>query len=701
MKSFFLYLSWLWLGLAASAFSQQLYVAPTGSDQNPGTAERPLATLQGARDKARQLRRASAPARPIEVVVRAGTYWMAEPLRLTTEDSGTEASPLVFRGEGSEAPVFYGGMSIGTFEKISDSLWKADVPEVRRYGWRFEQLYVNGQRATRAQTEGFFQPRRVTETVLDSARIYRADLAVQRIALPPESTRWLAGLSPAELHDVVITFYHNWDNTRKYIAGFSAADTALYVVGEGMKPWNKINAKSLFVFENLKAALDAPGEWYLERSGTLYYRPRPGERPDQMTALAPLNEKFVIIAGDEKTGKRVQHLRFENLSFQVASYQMPATGVDPTQAAAPIEAAIQLDFADHVSFVNCEVAHTGGSGIWFRRACANGRVERCYLHDLGASGVKIGETTLRPKADEISHHIAVDNNIVRSGGHVFPCAVALIIFHGHDNELTHNEVADFRYSGVSVGWIWGYKHSPSKRNRVAYNHIHHLGWGVLSDMGGVYTLGPSEGTVVNNNVIHHVYSFDYGGWGLYTDEGSTGVVMENNLVYQCKNSGFHQHYGKENLIRNNIFANNLRAQLQATRVEEHQSFAFTNNIVYYGSGTLLLNKWYQINLASDQNLYWDTRPGAQVLFNKQTLAEWQAAGKDKNSVVADPGFANPAAFDFTIKNPKVLRKINFKPFDYQQAGVYGSDAWKKKAAFDPALATAFDRIVQQRESSGK
>ncbi|HEX2974838.1 MAG TPA: right-handed parallel beta-helix repeat-containing protein, partial [Bacteroidales bacterium] len=623
-------------------------------------------------------------------------------LVLSWHDGGSAGAPLIFKSEQGKKAVFKGGIEVKGFEKVNDKLWKAFIANVAWYDSYFEQLYVNGKRAVRARTpnEGFYFIKKVTETIIDKGEGRSPELAVQKIELDSSNAACFKTFTGDDYRDAMVTFYHKWDNTRKHIARYDSKSSSIYLAGSGMKPWNSLDAQTRWYADNFMGALDAPGEWFLNRNGYLYYIPMEGQTIENTSFFIPVIKEFITIKGDAEIKRYAENIRFENLVFEGSAYRTPSDGNDPAQAAAPVNAVVTLDYARNISFMNCEIAHTGTYAFWFRRACESCTVQKCYMHDLGAGGVKLGETTLSKDPDELTRNITVDNNIIRDGGHIFPCAVGIILFHTSDNTVTHNEIADLRYTGISAGWIWGYAYSPSKRNKIEFNHIHHLGWGELCDMGGVYTLGASEGTTVSNNRVHHVYSFDYGGWGLYTDEGSFGITEENNLVYACKNSGFHQHYGKENIIRNNIFAFNIKSQLQATRVEEHRSISFTNNIIIYDKGTLLSSNWHKFNLFSDNNCYWDTRT-AGIKFGNQTFAEWKKAGRDVHSIIADPYFVDAAAFDFHFKKLSTVKKIGFKPFDYSQAGVYGDKEWIELAKLDPALEKKFDEIVTKREAATK
>jgi hypothetical protein len=211
---------------------------------------------------------------------------------------------------------------------------------------------------------------------------------------------------------------------------------------------------------------------------------------------------------------------------------------------------------------------------------------------------------------------------------------------------------------------------------VAWNHVHHIGvrsdgdGPILSDMGGIYTLGLHAGTQVRSNLWHDCAGLRYGGWGIYFDEGTTGLHCEDNIVYRTTHGGFHQHYGRDNVVRNNIFAFGQHWQIQRSRAEAHRSFIFERNIVYWDRGRLLDGNFSgsTTNYLFDSNLYWRVG-GGDIQFAGATFAQWQQRGQDVHSMIADPLFRDPARGDFSLGPESPALKLGFRPIDLRGVGV--------------------------------
>jgi hypothetical protein len=672
-----------------SAAALTIYVSPEGNDAWTGRIEQPnaaksdgpLASLTGARDALRKLRAAGAlESGNLRVVIAQGEYALAAPLVLEPQDSGTTAQAVIFEAAPGARVVFSGGRKITGFWPVSGGLWQAEVPGGGK--WRFEQLWVNGKRATRARTPNadYFQAVSAASEPLPGVPL-AGPLERTALNLRPEDLSTLEGLSDEDLHEVNAVVYHSWNTSRHRLAGFDRERGTLQFTGPARWNFFQLEPYHRVVLENYRAALDAPGEWFLDREGLLFYMPRPGEDSTKTVAVAPAIPRWIELRGEPEAGRFVEHVEFRGLAFADSQFLLPPAGFSDPQADASLGAAIEADGARHIVFDNCDFARTGNYVLWFRHGCHDSRVTHCHLHEMNAGGVKIGETAV-PKTDAgQTDHITIENNIIQGGGRYFNGSIGVWVGHSGDNALVHNDIGDFYYSAVSLGWVWGFKPSLAVRNRVEWNHLHHLGWGVLSDLGAVYTLGPAAGTVIRHNRVHDIACYSYGGWGLYPDEGSTGILLEDNLVYRTESGGFHQHYGKENVVRNNIFAFAREMQLRHSRLEDHLAFTFEGNIVLWEEGKVLGHTdpaWQGTQVKLARNLYWRT-DGKDYEFAGKSRAGWLASGQDAGSVFADPRFVDPENGDFDLPADSPVFQIGFQPFDYGKAGVEGDEAWRKLA----------------------
>ncbi len=567
------------------------------------------------------------------VVLRGGTYFLPETLVFKAEDSDT-----TYKAAPGETVVISGGRPISGWKKSDSGLWTAQIPE----GFRFNQLFIDGKRRTRARTpnEGAFYTVDGELTLDNPTKLKYKEGNI----LPDWAARG----------DVEVIALQKWAEIRMPITAVDAATRTATLSGEVHKWITEKGAR--YWVENAPDLLDAPGEWYLDKkTGVLSYKPLAGEDPAKIVAIAPALKQIVRIEG-------AKNLRFEGITFSHADWSIGPKGYSDGQAAIDYPGAVFAQGAVGCSFEDCAVSHVGGYGLDLSKGCKDNRIVRCEVTDIGAGGIRIGETAMHKEDAEKTLGNVVCDCHIHDIGIVFPAGVAVWVGHSAKNLLAHNHIHDTYYSAFSIGWSWGYGPSGAQENVIEYNLVHDIGRSMLADMGGVYTLGTCTGTVIRNNVFHDIWSSTYGGWAIYFDEGSTGVLAENNIAYRCKSNGFHQHYGKENTLRNNVFALNQEAQIARTRKEEHFTLLFERNIVYWKDGKLLSGDWGGTQFRWEKNLFWNPA-GTKGLPEK-----WKEQGLDKESLIADPLFVDPDRGDFTLKPDSPALKMGFQPIDVSKVG---------------------------------
>ncbi|MBQ2973629.1 MAG: right-handed parallel beta-helix repeat-containing protein [Clostridia bacterium] len=655
-----------------------IFVSPDGNDSNPGTIDAPMKTLEKAKES---VKFSKAPSdKKITVWFREGTYLTENTVEFTSEDR----SNVLYRSYPNEKVSFTGAKTISQWSETTINgidAFVSDV-EINSDNDYFRSLFKNGKRLSRSNypKEGLFK---VSDPKSDEAIIpeNEANFFTHSVVFYANTSDVLDFSNPC---DVDIRLMHFWCDELMPVHSIDSETGRV----ETAKPSSMtIRVDDNFIFENVKEALSLPGEWYLDRNEEkLYYIPEDGDTPDNTVLYAGITEQLLSFTGAENIS--FQGINFENTDWdhtgkdggfygKVFDESHPLydnikySAVHP-QAAFETPAAINISASSNINFTDCRLENISYTAIKFENASNNCDIVSCLFNEIGGNAIFIHGDFVIPATTQ---NINVRDCHISKYGRIFNNAIGILLTHATDCNLTDNEIHDGWYTGISVGWNWGYSNNPTNNINISNNLIYNIGNGWLSDMGAIYTLGIQPDTIISGNVIYNVGcdegKYGYGGWGIYLDEGSSGILVEKNLVYDCSSQTFHQHYGKDNMIRNNIFAFGAKGAFLITRNEEHNSLTLLNNILITDNATMYAFETEKDWFIDNGNLYWDYKNGGNVYsgssinyFDRKTMVALTARGYYNNGIFTDPLFRDAQNRDFTLALNSPVLETGFKAWEY-------------------------------------
>ena len=671
---------------APEGVGRELFVAPSGDDSAAGTADAPLATLNGAKEYLKAHKDDYPDG--ATVVFREGVYAFSEEAAFTDAD----LPDVTYRACENEDVTFSAAVPLTGFAETQVNGVKAFMLST---GLHFHALYhpENEIRTPRWPETGNFTVKSVDhadDLFTRETTYWECSLGNTSFNADPAEV----GLTFSQPEEVYCRITHAWLDE---IARIRFYDETTGKVGLGRPATYEVKPGDVYWFENVFEALEDPGEWYLdEAAGTLYYIPFEGETAETLTLYAPVSPYLLTVDG-------CSGLTFENIRFTGSEWTLavpPDDGgvrsqydIDAYQASTESEAALNVQNADDITFRNCEFIDIGNTALKFIKNCHGCAVENCLFRRVGSTAIAIYGENADPDADNAAEAMSgftVENNLVEAYGRNTYESTGVHLMYVKDSAVRHNEIHDGYYTGLSCGWIWGHEYQVTENIQITDNLIYDIGQGWLSDLGGMYLLGEQEGTVIARNVIYNVTRGkgvnDYGGNGLYTDAGSSYFTIEQNLIYDCACTGFNiGGFNKGHIVRNNVAAFCKLSAFDPGYGDgdpDDCTCDCCNNIFYADHAPVILDLSEKAAFAEHENLLWDAANGEKVFGSDGHSGNYEkkikigAAGARKNGflltdVIADPLFADPDNRDFSLlpDSPALTGEIHFELYDFTQSGV--------------------------------
>ncbi len=697
-----------------------IFVAPGGNDAwtgslpapNAAKTDGPLATLDRARDRIREMKKAGPlPAGGVAVVLRGGTYFLAHTFQLSQPDSGTADSPVVYRAAEAEQARLIGGRPVTGFVPYRDAILKAAVAAQGLKGVYFRQLFFDGHRQHLARWPNY-----------DPQNPYGGGWAYadgQPISvwqeIPNESHRTFQykekdarNWSRREEGELFVFARRNWWNNIVPIASIDRQKRIITLAASatwGIRPGDR------YYVRNLIEELDAPGEWYLDRtSETLYFWP-PAPL-DGKTVYAPtLRTLFQL-------GRGTSHVTIRGLTLECCE-----------------GTAVSLEETHDCLIAGNTIRNCGdydGNGVDISGGRRNGAVGN-DVYEVGSTGISLSggdRVTLTPAENY------ADNNYIHHTGVFYKQGVGILL-DGVGIRATHNLIHDCPRFAICF---------RGNNLRIEYNHVRHVTL-ETSDTGAIYTCGrdwvASRGTRIAYNYVHDVLGYGkdddgrwlspYYAWAIYLDDNTCGVDVIGNIVARAVRGLIHLHNGRDTIVENNILIDGTLQQVECNgwtgdsewkkstlppmvkgyeSVVNQPAWKGMRNMDLHPNSAVLPSGMIMANNVLRRNIFYYHKPEAKLFglrdfpldhnesdcnlayhfgqplvigcsgLTRSDKAEpadtptdqwpkwWQAAGLDQHSIVADPLFVDPDHADYRLRPESPALKLGFQPIPVEKIGPY-------------------------------
>lgn len=659
----------LLLILPGVAGAVDIYVSKSGNDKNQGSKQKPLATIEAARNKVRNTRGA------VTVFIRGGIYYLNQAVVFSQTDSRKSGEEVVYKAFPGEHVTISGASEITPkWETYKGNIKRTSVPG----NLLFDQLYINEQKQRMARYPNF-------DSTSSHFGGYSADV------LSPGKINGWKSPEGAYIHAM---HKHEWGDYHYRVTGKNADGTLAMEGGYQNNRQMGMHDKYRFI-ENVFEELDAPGEWYYNKKEQMLYV-YSTEDLSGKKILSPQIKHLFEFKGT--SANPVRNIGLEGFEFAhtLRTFMETKEPLLRSDWAIYRGGTVVFEGTEQCFVKKCHFNAVGGNGVFFNNYNRKSEVSGCHMENIGASGVCFVGDPAAVRSPSFEYHESVPYSKMdkrpgpQSNNYPAECKVYDNLMHGlgqvekqiagvqismaMDITVSHNTIYNIPRSGINVSeGTWG--GHVIEFNDV-FNTVLETGdhgsfnsWGrdrfwhpdrevmnrLTTDHPEIILLDVQKTIVIRNNR----FRCDHG-WDIDLDDGSSNYHIYNNL---CLNGGLKLREGFQRVVENNIIINNS--------FHPHVWFAasgdvFRKNIVTKPYFPIQIKEWGK---EVDYNLFPD----------QSALEKAQSNKTDQHSLAGDPLFVDAAHGNYQVKPGSPALKLGFVNFQMDNFGVVSAGLKAKSA----------------------